>query len=108
MAWLFKRIASALWLPMLETIDSSLQISCSENLGVVLFQPLRLILLLTNDYEIFKLYRKGQRILSFSVVLLNDLQEQFAGYQQHLGLAGSDADVCWSKYRKEHHSPGQE
>lgn len=50
---------------MLETTDSSLQISYSENFGVVLFQPLRLILLLTNDCEVFKLYRKGQRMSFF-------------------------------------------
>lgn len=41
---------------------------------------LRLISLLTNDYEIFKLHREG-RSLSFLVVLSNDLHDEFEGWK---------------------------
>lgn len=79
---LLKQIVSVLWLHMLETTDSSLQISYSENFGVLLSEPFPQAVFEAHYYCLQMIMKylnytgKYREFLSFFVVLLHDLHDE--------------------------------
>lgn len=79
---LLKQVVFVLWLHMLETTDSSLQISYSENFGVLLSQPFPQAVFEAHYYCLQMIMKylnytgKDREFLSFLVVLLNDLHDE--------------------------------